>query len=606
MASPRTESKRVILVKEESTPGVDSVPTSVNCVRLESLTVKPLEVKEVERNYIRSFSGSSGSVAASFMASLEMEIALAIGGNSNGIPMPGTTPQWDALFRGCATAKLTSASPILGTAQGGTRNSIKLASGASATDDAYFGLSIDVTMQSGTAQAPGSAAKNILKLAATDKFHGGTLQAGSTDTLLNFAATASAEDGEYVGMTVVVGAESSVISDYVGATQVATLATPLASAPGAVAYTVQKVDDYYKDMTVLVEHFAGTVRDTAQYPSNKNYLHLPGAVVGTNNLLGCYVEVTTGANPVEIKRCVKYDTVTKKLTMDKALDVEPTSTSTFRIIEFRKIGASDGTTKILTLLGALKFVTTSSTPYQITDKRLIISYDGTTKIATVSTPFVKAPNADTTYIFRPYIKYYPISSGIISNTIYYYDDGALHTFTYGRGTATLDFTSGAIPMCKLSYQGLVERYEDGAFPDFDDSAWVDPLPVNYANTAGLIIANYSDAVMDKITIDLGVELVHIDQPGAELIHVKDHKAKGNISIWKPLPSEFDYQAEVRAGDLNTLAFTHGPVGNQIAFVSKNAQIKNPAESGKDGISMIGLDLVFVATAEGNDWALILQ
>ena len=112
--------------------------------------------------------------------------------------------------------------------------------------------------------------------------------------------------------------------------------------------------------------------------------------------------------------------------------------------------------------------------------------------------------------------------------------------------------------------------------------------------------------MDKITLDLGVELVHIDQPGAELIHIKDHKAKGNISIWKPLPSEWDYQTSIKNADLATLAFTHGPVGNQIALVSKNVQIKNPSESAKDGISMVGLDLTFVPTAEGNDWALILQ
>jgi len=606
MATPRTESKRVILIKEESTPGTDSVPTSTNCVRLESLTVKPLEVKEIERNSIRPYGGSSSSVAASFMASLEMEVALAIGGNADGVPVQGTAPQYDALLRGCSVAKVSSGSYVLGTAQGGNRNAIKLASLASATDDAYFGLSIDVTFESGTAQAPGSTAKNVFKLRSADNEHAGTLQAGSTDTILNFAASASDDDGEYVGNTVVIGGEARIITDYDGTAKEATVSVAFTTAPGAVAYTVRRVDDYYKNMFVLIEHLSGTLRDTSKYPSTKKEVHLAASVSNAVELWGCFIEVTTGANPPETQMIIAWDKTTKKVKPLKAFTVEPTSTSTYKIIERQKIIASNGETQICTLAKSLRFVTTSATPYKIAETRLGLDYNGTTKSLQVSHPFTRAPSASSAYVFSPYVKYYPVSTGGISATIYYYDDGALHSFTYARGTATLDFSSGAIPMMKLSYQGLVERFEDAALPDFDDSAWVDPLPVNYANTQGLTIANYSGAVMDKITLDLGVELVHIDQPGAELIHIKDHKAKGNISIWKPLPSEWDYQTSIKNADLATLAFTHGPVGNQIALVSKNVQIKNPSESAKDGISMVGLDLTFVPTAEGNDWALILQ
>lgn len=603
---PRSETKRYILIKEETTAGSDAVPTSTNGVYLESLTVKPLNVKDIERNPIRPFAGSGSRVVASYDATIEMEVALAPGGNAAGVPVAGTVPQWDELLRGCGVAKIVSASQISGTAQGGTVNSIVLAAGASETDDAYFGLSIAATISSGAAQAPSSAAKNSFKLAASDKQHGGTLQTGSTTTALKFAASASEDDGDYVGMTVAVAGESAVISDYVGSTKTATLATPLTTAPGAIAYVVQRVSDYYAGMLATVEHFSGTLRDSAQYPSTTAYVHINPANVGGANILGLLVRVTTGANLPETVRISSYNTTSGRAGLASKLAVEPTSSSTFKILEALDIISSDGATQEVTLAASLRFVTTAGTAYEISEYRLITNYNGTTKRATVSHAFLRNPGAGTSYLIGAYVKYYPISSGHISNTIYYYDDGALHTFTFAKGTATLAFDNGELPKMKFNYLGLAQRYEDAPLPVYDKSGWVEPLPVNYENTKGVIVANYAGAVMDKLSVDLGVDVVHVNAPGADITHIKGHKSKGAMTIWKPLPSEFDVYAEVKEGRLSTLAFTHGPIGNQIAFASKDVQIGNPSETTKEGISMVGVDLTFAPTSEGSDWALILQ
>jgi len=602
----RLISKEYILIKEETTAGVDSVPTSTNGIYLESLSVKPMNVKTVDRNTIRPFMGSAKKVAASMDGTFDAEIALSIGGNASGVPKPGATPAWDTLLRGCGIAKTTSATAIIGTAQGGTLNTIKLASGASATDDTYAGLAIATEIASGTAQAPGSTAKNLFKLASTDKEHGGTLQADSTTTELNFATTAEDEDDYYVGMTVVIGAESSVISAYNGTTKVATAVTPFGTAPGTVTYSVQRDDDYYKNMLATITHFAGTIVSAGVYTSTTNVIYLPKSVVGVNNVQGCNLKITTGAAPAETRRIVNYDVNTRRARLQTAVDTTPTNASTFVVSEQRDIIASDGSTKIATLKSSLKFVTTSSTAYTISDRRLVIEYNGTTKIATVTKPFAKRPTATTTYTFGPYCKYSPVSSSHISNSGYFYPDGVLHSFLYARGTGTLDFSAADIPKAKFTYTGLLDKYEDAEPPAFDVSAWVEPLPVNYANTRDLYIAGFTDAVMDKFSLDIGNEVVHLDCPGADIVRIKNRMSKGSISIWEPLPSEFNFYQEIQECNVRRFAFSHGPIGNQIVVFSKNVQLSNPAPSEKDGIIMLGMDLTFVPTADGSDWALILQ
>lgn len=183
----------------------------------------------------------------------------------------------------------------------------------------------------------------------------------------------------------------------------------------------------------------------------------------------------------------------------------------------------------------------------------------------------------------------------------------VHSFTYAKGKVAFEVSSGNLLMAKFSYMGLVQRYEDAAFPTYDLAPWVDPLPVNYANTRSLIINGYADTVMDKIAIDLGNELVHLDCPGTDRIFIKDRAAKGSVTIWSPLQSEIDFYAAVKTGTTSTLAFTHGPIGNQISFFCKTVQLLNPSDSEKDGIQMLTLELNIMPYGTGNnELAVILQ
>ncbi len=606
MSDPRLTNKRFLIAKAETTPGIDSSPTSVNGLYVETLTVKKLDVKTIDRNTIKPFMGSSAKVVATSEGQLDFEIALATGGNAAGVPTPGTTPAYDAVLRGCGMVKTVSATAISATAQGGTLNSIKLDAAASATDDIYCGMTVLAEFQSGVLQAPGVTDQAQIKLPATDNIATGSTVGTSTTTAINLAVTASADDDFYTGMSLIIAGQTRTISAYVGSTKVATVSSAFPSAPAAAtAYTILYNDDYYVGMAATVVHFSGTIVSSGSFISTVNYIYLPASLASAN-ILGCDLKITTGA-VTEIRRISAYDTVSRKATLASKLATIPTSASTFKVTEIKPIIASNGTTRLVTVKTPYKFLTLVGGAFTLSAYRLVIDYNGTSKIATVTPAFKKAPTTTTVFSFNPFVKYTPSSANHISNTFYYYEDGALHSFIYARGNVSFEFNNNAIPVMKFSYKGLVDRYEDGAFPSFDLSAWVEPLPINYDNTQNLIVNGFADTVMDKISFDLGNELVHLDAPGADMIYIKNRAVKGNVSIWSPLASQVDFYSAIINAQTNQVSFTHGPIGNQISIFCKSVQLLNPSDSEKDGIQMLGMDFNILPTGTGsNDINIILQ
>ena len=91
--------KTAILVKSETTPGTDSVPTgAANAVSVDSITINPLNAAVVERNPIRPFFGGKEKVTAAVYSTVEIEVP------ASGSGARGTVPQYDALMRICGAS----------------------------------------------------------------------------------------------------------------------------------------------------------------------------------------------------------------------------------------------------------------------------------------------------------------------------------------------------------------------------------------------------------------------------------------------------------------------------------------------------------------------
>lgn len=136
--------KQLILVKAESTYGTDSTPAGTDALLVRSIDVTPLEAEVVSRDLIRPYLGNSDQLLANTRVMMSFQVELAGSGTA------ATAPRFGSLLKACGMAETTTSSAVTGTAQAGSAGSITLASGASATDDAYVGMVISLTSGTGS------------------------------------------------------------------------------------------------------------------------------------------------------------------------------------------------------------------------------------------------------------------------------------------------------------------------------------------------------------------------------------------------------------------------------------------------------------------------
>lgn len=135
--------KSLILIKAESTYGTDITPTGTDAVLVRDLTITPMQSDIVSRDLVRPYLGASEQLLANTRVQCQFTVELAGSGTA------GTAPRYGDALRACALAPTATVSAVTGTATAGAANTITLAAGASATDDAYIGQVITITSGTG-------------------------------------------------------------------------------------------------------------------------------------------------------------------------------------------------------------------------------------------------------------------------------------------------------------------------------------------------------------------------------------------------------------------------------------------------------------------------
>jgi hypothetical protein len=140
--------KRSILAKIESSYGSDSSPTgAANAILIKNLNVTPMEMNLLPRDNIKPYLGNNEEIPAYVYGKLDFEVELAGAGTA------GTAAPYGPLLRGCGLAETLLAAASSGTAAAGSTTTITLAAGASAVDNAYNGMTINLTGGTGSGQS---------------------------------------------------------------------------------------------------------------------------------------------------------------------------------------------------------------------------------------------------------------------------------------------------------------------------------------------------------------------------------------------------------------------------------------------------------------------
>jgi hypothetical protein len=137
---------RLLLAKIEGTYGQDSSPTGVNAILVRNLNPTPQDGESVGRDLIRPYLGNSPQLPGSIRGAVGFEVEMAGSGTA------GTAPAYGPLLRACGLAEKILATPATGSATAGSATTITLAAGASAVDQFYQGMRIDITGGTGSGQ----------------------------------------------------------------------------------------------------------------------------------------------------------------------------------------------------------------------------------------------------------------------------------------------------------------------------------------------------------------------------------------------------------------------------------------------------------------------
>lgn len=198
------------------------------------------------------------------------------------------------------------------------------------------------------------------------------------------------------------------------------------------------------------------------------------------------------------------------------------------------------------------------------------------------------------------VVYAPVSSAFDSVTIYWEEDGVLYKATGCRGTLTMDFSARGIPTYKITLTALYSAHADDTVGTPDTSAYVTPVAVNAANTTGITLDSFVDAVLTEFSIDLGNQVVYHNYPGStNNVRITDRSASGKLTVLSTKVADYDWLAKVKAETLINFSLTHGPATNQIVVTAPKMQLTNPTRGDADGVSTTSFDLVLNPDA-GND------
>ena len=135
--------KRLLLAEIESTYGTDPTPGAADAVLVRDLNITPAQSDVVNRDLVRPYLGASEQLLANTRVECTFSVELAGSGTA------GTAPRFGSVLKACGLAETAVTPAVTGTATAGALNSITLAVGSSATNDAYKNQIIRITAGTG-------------------------------------------------------------------------------------------------------------------------------------------------------------------------------------------------------------------------------------------------------------------------------------------------------------------------------------------------------------------------------------------------------------------------------------------------------------------------
>lgn len=221
--------------------------------------------------------------------------------------------------------------------------------------------------------------------------------------------------------------------------------------------------------------------------------------------------------------------------------------------------------------------------------------------------------AEGTLTTPPRIEYSPVSTGLKTATIYYYDDGVLHKAFGVMGNVAISAKAGERATLKFDFVGL-DGGVSAAMTSGTYAAWKKPVALTKSNVIDVTIgATYLAGAFTGGTVypSTGLELqlgnaVNFDALlSEETVDITDRDSTGSVELKLTAAQEVAFMAIVKSNVTQSIAFTIGTVaGNKIGLFAPAVQLRKPKKVDRNGKRLIGFELGLVPV-NGNDELLII-
>lgn len=196
------------------------------------------------------------------------------------------------------------------------------------------------------------------------------------------------------------------------------------------------------------------------------------------------------------------------------------------------------------------------------------------------------------------VEYNPISKDFEAGSLYYNLDGVRHVGLGVRGTFSLSLVPQQIPRITFNLSGLLGTITDAPLPTVDLDAFIDPVPVNAANTS-MALHGWT-AIAESLELNLAGQVEPRMLIGEDSIKITGRQATGTAVVQAASLATKNWFDLATTHAKGLLHVQHGTVaGNIVDLDAARVQLGRPTQGASQGIANYSLPLMLTPDA-GND------
>lgn len=217
---------------------------------------------------------------------------------------------------------------------------------------------------------------------------------------------------------------------------------------------------------------------------------------------------------------------------------------------------------------------------------------GTAGTAPAFDPLIQACGFASTVVATTSVTYSPISTGIKSATLYYYNDGALHKLTGCYGDMEISLAAKVIPTIKFTFMGIYADPSAVALPtNTVYGAAAEPVVPADGVTSFSNVGGYNGAagsvIVEKLDLKLANKVDFRSMAGAQYVIITDRMPTGSVVVQAMTPDVYDYFGVANRAKNGAISMSNGTVpGNQFSLNMNNCAILNPSYTDNAGVQML--------------------